>query len=64
MSRNHQRLVRDAPIRIAPDVRRWAGQRGTVVEFNAGEVGVALVKGSPLVWFRPQELIKMPRWEG
>jgi len=64
MSRNHQRLVRDAAVTVAPDVRGYSGRRGAVVEFNAGEVGVALVKGSPLVWFRPQELIKMPRWEG
>jgi hypothetical protein len=60
MARTGGRLIKQAAVRVAPDVDRWAGQQGTVVEFNAGEVGVALVKGRPLIWFRPTELIKIP----
>lgn len=58
-ARTGGRLVRGATVDVAPHVRRWAGRRGRVVEFNAGEVGVELARSTTLVWFRPTELIKI-----
>jgi hypothetical protein len=38
---------------------RFDGRQGTVIQVYMGEVGVKFGTGQALVWFRPEELIRL-----
>jgi hypothetical protein len=47
-----------------PVDRQHHGQEGTVGEHNLGEVGVRFTKGGPSIWYRPQDLVRVPKIRG